>query len=88
MNDLYLNEWGLYQHHFIPTMKCVQKVKINSKYQSKFDKPQLPYQRVLAGVAISKERKEELKKVHKTLNPFELKRIIDKKLKRILATFS
>lgn len=85
MNDLYRNEWSLYQNHFIPTMKCVQKVKINSKYQRKFDKPQTPYQRVLACADISNERKEELKKVHHTLNPFELKRIIDKKLKRIFS---
>jgi hypothetical protein len=47
MNDLYRNEWSLYQNHFIPTMKCVKKVKINSKYQRKFDTPKTPYQRLL-----------------------------------------
>lgn len=25
MNDLYRNEWSLYQNHFIPTMKCIEK---------------------------------------------------------------
>jgi hypothetical protein len=85
MNDLYRNEWSLYQNHFIPTMKCIKKVKINSKYRRKFDIPRTPYQRVLDCPDISNEKKEMLKKTHKTLNPFELKRIIDKKLKR---TFS
>jgi hypothetical protein len=83
MNDLYRNEWSLYQNHFIPTMKCVKKIKINSKYQRKFDKPKTPYQRVLDCVDIASEKKNILKKVHQRLNPFELKRIIDKKLKRI-----
>ena len=85
MNDLYRNEWSLYQNHFIPTMKCIKKVKINSKYQRKFDKPKTPYQRVLDCHDISKEKKDALKNVHQTLNPFELKRIIDKKLKRIFS---
>lgn len=85
MNDLYRNEWSLYQNHFIPTMKCIKKVKINSKYQRKFDKPQTPYQCVLNCVDISNEKKDILKKVHQGLNPFELKRIIDKKLKRIFS---
>ena len=85
MNDLYSNEWSLYQNHFLPTMKCIKKVKINSKYQRKFDKPKTPYQRVLDCPDISNEKKEVLKKAHQTLNPFELKRIIDKKLKRIFS---
>jgi hypothetical protein len=83
MNDLYRNEWSLYQNHFIPTMKCVKKVKINSKYQRRFDTPKTPYQRLLDCPDISNEKKDALKMIHKTLNPFKLKRIIDKKLKRI-----
>lgn len=83
MNDLYRNEWSLYQNHFIPTMKCVKKVKINSKYQRKFDTPKTPYQRVLDCPDISNEKKSVLKKEHEILNPFKLKRIIDRKLKRI-----
>ena len=27
INDLYRKEWSLYQNHFIPTMKCVEKKK-------------------------------------------------------------
>jgi hypothetical protein len=85
MNDLYRNEWSLYQNHFIPTMKCIKKVKINSKYQRKFDKPKTPYQRVLDCPDIPNNKKDLLKKEHETLNPFKLKRIIDKKLKRIFS---
>jgi hypothetical protein len=83
MNDLYRNEWSLYQNQFIPTMKCIKKVKINSKYRKKFDDPKTPYQRVLDCSDVSTEKKERLKKAHQLLNPFKLKRIIDKKLKCI-----
>ncbi len=83
VNDLYENEWRLYQNHFIPTMKCVEKVKINSKYRKRFDDPKTPYQRILEYDKISQTTKDGLQKEHKRLNPFELKRQIEKRLKRI-----
>jgi hypothetical protein len=85
MNNLYSKEWSLYQNHFIPTMKCIEKVKINSRYRKKFDKPKTPYQRVLDCPDVPNEKKEALEILHQTLNPFELKRIIDRKLKRIFS---
>jgi hypothetical protein len=83
INDLYTNEWSLYQNHFIPTMKCIKKEKINSKYRKKFDLPRTPYERVLECKEVSKATKENLRTKHKQLNPFELKRQIEKKLRRI-----
>ncbi len=32
MNNLYANEWSLYQNHFCPVMKLIEKQKINSRY--------------------------------------------------------
>jgi hypothetical protein len=83
INDLYEHEWRLYQNHFIPTMKCMKKEKINSHYRKKYDQPKTPYQRVLACRQISEEIKARLQTEHETLNPFELKRQIEKKLKHI-----
>ena len=83
MNDLYKNEWSLYQNHFIPTMKCIKKEKINSKYRKQFDKPQTPYARVLACEDIAESVKEALRLEHSQLNPFQLKRQLEEKLKRI-----
>jgi hypothetical protein len=85
MNDLYSNEYSLYQNHFIPTMKLVEKIKINSKYRKRYDKPKTPYQRVMESEDISEEIKEALKKQHESLNPFELKQAMEQKLKRIFA---
>ena len=83
MNDLYANEWSLYQNHFIPSMKLMEKKRINSKYFKKYDAPRTPYDRVMASEHVSDEEKERLQAVHKTLNPFILKKTIEKKLRVI-----
>jgi hypothetical protein len=83
VNDLYENEWRSYQNHFIPTMKCIKKEKINSKYRKKFDTPKTPYQRILECNDIAETVKEKLRHDHNQLNPFELKRSIEKRLRRI-----
>jgi len=83
MNDLYANEWSLYQNHFCPTMKLIEKVRINSKYKKRYDKPKTPYQRVLECSHITEDKKKELRAVHKTLNPFQLKKMINTKAKVI-----
>ena len=83
MNDLYANEWSLYQNHYCPSMKLLEKKRINSKYYKKYDLPRTPYDRVLASDHISDEVKESLKTVHQSLNPFILKKIIEKKLRVI-----
>jgi len=83
MNDLYSNEWSLYQNHFCPVMKLIEKKKINSRYYKRYDKPMTPYHRLMTSGYLSGEAKVKLREQHKTLNPFELKRMIDKKLKHI-----
>lgn len=88
MNDLYANEWSLYQNHFCPTMKLKEKVKINSRYRKKYDVPRTPYQRLLESEYITDAVKESLKAQHAVLNPFALKRVIEQKLKDILQLIS
>jgi hypothetical protein len=83
MNDLYAKEWSLYQNHFSPSMKLLEKKRINSKYYKKYDPPRTPYDRVLALDHITNEAKERLETVHQSLNPFILKRSIEKKLRVI-----
>ena len=64
-------------------MKLKEKKKINSRYYKRYDKPMTPYYRLMGSTDISKEAKDKLREQHKALNPFELKRIIDAKLKKI-----
>lgn len=83
MNDLYKNEWSLYQNYFVPTQKLLSKEKINSKYQRKYEKAKTPYQRILECEDISQEKKMEMALLYQQLNPFELKKTIEKKLRKI-----
>lgn len=83
MNDLCKNEWSLYQNYFMPNQKLLKKEKINSKYRRKYDKARTPYQRILECENISQEKKMELALQYQKLNPFELKKIIEKKLRKI-----
>jgi hypothetical protein len=83
MNGLYANEWSDYQNHFMPTLKLLAKVKINSKYRRKYEQPKTPYQRVLESPHVPHEIKQQLQEKHKGLNPFILKKNIERKLRHI-----
>lgn len=83
VNDLYSNEWSFYNNYFRPSLKLIEKIKINSKYTKKYDIPKTPYERVMNSDDISKEKKEKLKLIFNKLNPFELKKSIDSQLKAI-----
>lgn len=85
LNDLY-RKLELYLNHFVPSRKCLKKLRIGSKYQRKYDQAQTPYQRVLAHPKIHRTIKDNLTKIHQTLNPLNLKGEIDKLLLKLTKT--
>lgn len=86
LNDLYKNEWRLYHNFFLPSVKLIEKERIRSKLIKKHDKPKTPYQRVLeaSSADVSNHAKHKLTLQFESLNPFELKKIIDRKIEKIL----
>ncbi|HVV69453.1 MAG TPA: integrase [Gammaproteobacteria bacterium] len=84
MNDLYKNEWRLYQNFFMPSMKLIEKTRIGSRYRKKYDFPQTPYQRVLQEPSILQEQKEKLTMIYQSLDPFSLRKSTRIKLNQIL----
>ncbi|MEN8122960.1 MAG: hypothetical protein ABFS35_21650, partial [Bacteroidota bacterium] len=83
MNKLYSNEWSQLGNYFYPTLKLIEKTRINSKYKRKYDKPKTPYQRLIESDAISDEIKSTLNAQYKILDPFKLKASVERKLKAI-----
>ena len=83
MNDIYRNEWSLLQNLFYPQMKLEYKTRVGAKYKKKYSEPQTPLERILASPNVSPDCKEKLRKLEQTLNPFELKKSIETKLKII-----
>jgi hypothetical protein len=83
MNDLYQNELFLFHNFFKPCLKLEKKFFIGSKMKRKFQKPMTPYARLLLSKNVSKEVKCKMTDLFDTLNPMELKKQIDLKMKNI-----
>ena len=84
MNELYTSEWRLYHNFFRPSMKLKAKKRIASKMVKCYHSPKTPYQRVLESKHVSKAIKDDLKEQFAGLNPFKLRKAIDKKISKIL----
>ena len=83
INNLYASQWSLLQNHFCPTLKLLEKKRINSKYYKKYETPKTPYQRLIESPYISEKMKGTLRKQRQSLDPFNLKQQINKQLKAI-----
>jgi hypothetical protein len=84
MNELAVGELGQFVNLFSPSMKLKSKEQISTgKVRRKYHDPVTPYVRVLASAQVTAEKKEELKKLKASLNPFALEVAIQKKLRRI-----
>lgn len=82
MNNIY-QLWGLYQNHWAPARRLLTKTRVNSRWVKTYDVPTTPYRRLLGSPHITADAKQTLKTVHKTLNPFHLKKDIEKKLRQL-----
>lgn len=83
INDLYRTEWRQFQNFFCPSFKLESKRRIGGQVKKKYGRPQTPYARVLACAKVSEHSKAQLRAEFARLNPFELKRQIERKLKQI-----
>lgn len=81
LNELYTSEWRLYHNFFIPSVKLIDKQRDHSKIIKKFDKPKTPLQRVLEAdpSIVSEIKKEQLRTLKRSLNPFALRKAMELK---------
>lgn len=83
LNDLYKNEWRFFHNFFMPSVKLQKKERLASKIIKRHDSPKTPYQRILDSKFIPPHTKKDLNQIFKTLNPFKLRKTIDKKIAMI-----
>lgn len=83
ITELYRDYLEPYNNFFLPVIKLKNKERINGKIHKKYDKPKTPYERLMESEYISEEKKKELTVIYESLNPAELKREIDKKIKEL-----
>ncbi len=83
LNKLYTSEWRLYHNFFLPSVKLIEKKRIASKTIKRYDTPKTPYQRVMESTDISDKIKHSLENQFEQLNPFRLRKNMEKKLDKI-----
>lgn len=83
LNELYKTHWRLFHNFFCPSVKLIEKKRIASKTVKRYDKPKTPYQRIMESPEISDEIKMKLSELFHALNPFVLRKAMEKKLKEI-----
>lgn len=86
INDLYRNEWRLYENFFQPTIKLQEKKRVGGRMHKKYGIAKTPYQRIMESSEVPTTKKIELEEIYYSLNPAELKREIERKLKVIFQT--
>jgi hypothetical protein len=83
VNDLYRTAWDPLQNFFCPSMKLAEKKRVGARYVKKYDAPQTPYQRLLASPHVSAAAKAHLQQQFAGVNPFGLKKEVERQLKMI-----
>ena len=83
VNDLYRLAWDPLHNFFGPSMKLRRKERVNARVVKTYDPPQTPYERLLAAPQIGDEKKAQLRARFGQLNPFTLKKEIERRLKII-----
>lgn len=86
LNALYTSEWRLYHNFFIPSVKLIDKKRDHSKIIKKFDKAKTPLARVLEAdsLIVTEAKKEQLRILKQSLNPFELRKAMETKLAKAM----
>lgn len=80
MNDIYQNYWNPLKNFFTPSFKLKSKERIGSKVKKTYDVPMTPFKRIMDHPDINPWAKGNLKLRYEKLNPFVLKRELDRKL--------
>lgn len=62
----------LYVNFFLPSFKLQSKIRKGARLSRKYDKPQTPYQRLLASDRITDQQKEKLRRTFAELDPIWL----------------
>ncbi len=84
INGLYKEAWGPLHNFFLPSMKLKHKWREGSRWVRRHDRAQTAYQRLLASDQVSAKNKRRLRDQFASLDPFELARQVEKRLKGVL----
>ena len=85
INELYREDWSRFQNFFQPNMKLIRKEKIGSKTRRLYDEPRTPFDRMKRlKRGVNPKRIKRMNEEFREMNPFELRRQMEARLKEIL----
>ena len=83
MNELYGQEWSQFTNHFKATFKLLKREQQEGKTKRVYEaQPKTPYQRLLESADLPEATKAKLRAQHAGLDPYELKKGIEAKLRK------
>jgi hypothetical protein len=87
IRDLYRNELRLYKNFCQPVMGLIRKERVEGRIRRRYAKPQTPYRILREPGQLTADKIKELDEIYRSLNPADLKRRIDLKLKKLDALY-
>lgn len=84
LNDLYAKEWSWFRNYFCPAMKHLRTEVEGSRKKRVYDLPKTPFERLKESGQLEAAKLQELETRMAHLNPFEIKRSIERKLRKVL----
>ena len=81
MNEIYKKLWNPLWNFFTPVMKLESKERIGGKIIKLHSKPITPYRRLIDSGTLTTEESTCLRNTYEAMNPFELKKELEKQLK-------
>ena len=87
LNSIYRNELRLYKNFFQPVMRLESKERNKGHIYRKYQEAKTPYRWLMDSPETPLEVKQKLKAEYDTLNPADLKRRIDIKIKQLAKAY-
>lgn len=84
LNALYAEQWSPFHNFFCPVMKHLRTEVIGSKKRRIYDQPQTPFERLARCPGVDPKKLAAFQRQKDAINPFALKRSIERKLRALL----
>src|SRR5436190_6343368 len=84
ISTLYREVWAPWQNFFLPCLKLKKKWRQGSHWRKRYELPMTAYDRLCAPGMLTRKQRRRLRERYESLDPFDLKDELEKKLKQIL----
>lgn len=81
MNEIYRDYWCPLQNFFMPSQKLLRKTRIGARIKKEYEDAKTPYRRLIECGQLSQEQEVALESRKSSLNPFELQKRLNQKLR-------